>query len=138
MGLSIHPGGKLASYGAILYIVAGVQFVACIAVTAWRYGPPGYNFRVDTISDLQAVKCGTFQGAQVCSPLHALANLSVAVLGLLIIVGSLMLRLALPGGSRRDVAVGLLVLAGLGAFANAFTPEDVTLVVTLQRRSSHS
>ncbi|MGA2665052.1 MAG: DUF998 domain-containing protein [Nitrososphaerales archaeon] len=120
-------GRKLALCGAALYIVAAVQFVVCIAVTASYYGPPAYDPVTDTISDLQAVNCGLFQGAQVCSPLHALANLSVALLGLLVIAGSLMLRPALPGGRRRDVAVGLLVVAGLGAIANAFTPEDVTL-----------
>jgi hypothetical membrane protein len=120
-------GGKLASCGAALYVVASVQFVVCIAITASRYGPPAYNPVTDTISDLQAVNCGTFMGAYVCSPLHVLANLSVAALGLLIIAGSLSLRRQLPGGRRRDVAVGLLGVAGLAAFANAFTPEDVTL-----------
>jgi hypothetical protein len=119
--------GKITFYGAVFYIVAAVQFVVCIAVTASRYGPAAYEPATDTISDLQAVSCGTFQGAQVCSPLHALANLSVAALGLLIIAGSLSLRAQLPGGRRRDVAIGLLVVAGLAAFANAFTPEDVTL-----------
>jgi len=119
--------GKTTFYGAVFYIVAAVQFVVCMLVTASRYGPPAYEPATDTISDLQAVSCGTFQGAQVCSPLHALANLSVAVLGLLIIVGSLSLRPAFPRGRRRDFAVVLLVVAGLGAFANAFTPEHVTL-----------
>ena len=88
--------GKTTFYGAVFYIVAAVQFVVCMLVTASRYGPPAYEPATDTISDLQAVSCGTFQGAQVCSPLHALANLSVAVLGLLIIVGSLSLRPAFP------------------------------------------
>jgi len=81
-----------------------------------------------TISDLQAVDCGTFQGAQVCSPLHALANLSVAALGTLVVAGSLLLRPAFPGGRRRDAAVGLLVVAGLASVVNAFTPEDVTWI----------
>jgi len=121
------PSGKLATSGAALYAVAAVQFVVCIAVTASRYGPPAYDPVTNTISDLQAINCGIFQGAQVCSPLHVLANASVAILGLLIIAGSLLLRPALVGGRRRDAAVGLLVVAGLGAVANAFTPEDVTL-----------
>ena len=98
-----------------------------MAVTAAHYGPPPYNPVSDTISDLQAVHCGPFQGAQVCSPLHAVANLSVAVIGLLMITGSLSLRRALPGGSRRDKAAWLFVIAGLAAFTNAFTPEDVTV-----------
>jgi hypothetical membrane protein len=115
-----------ALYAALFYITAAGQFVICIAITASQYGHPAYNPLSVTISDLQAVNCGAFQGAYVCSPLHALANLSVAVLGLLVIAGSLSLRSLLPNGRRRDVAVGLLVVAGLAAFANAFTPEDVT------------
>jgi Protein of unknown function (DUF998) len=113
--------------GAALYVVATTEFVICMAVAASHYGPPAYNPITDSISDLQAVNCGTFQGAQVCSPLHTLANLSVAMLGLSIAIGSLFLRGALPGGRRGDLAICLLVIAGLAAFANAFTPEDVTL-----------
>jgi len=114
------------SYAAPLYIIAAVQFVVCLAVAASRYGPPAYNPLTITISDLQAVNCGPFQGADVCSPLHGLANYSVAVLGLLMIAASLSFRSLLPDGRRRDVAVGLLIVAGLATFANAFTPEDVT------------
>lgn len=117
---------KLVSFAATLYIVAAVQFVIFVAITASNYGPPVYNPLTVTISDLQALNCGTFQGAYVCSPMHVLANLSVAVLGLLMIAGSLSLRPLLPGGHRRNIAVGFLVVAGVAAFANAFTPEDVT------------
>ncbi len=122
------PRGKLASYGAVLYIVGALQFVACVALTGSRYGPPAYSPLTVTISDLQAVNCGVFQGAYVCSPLHSLANFSVALLGLLITAGSLSLRTILPGGRRRDIAVGLIAVAGVAAFANAFTPEDVTWI----------
>ena len=118
--------GKLAYCGAAFYITATVQFVICVALAASRYGPPAYSPVTTTISDLQAVGCGAFQGANVCSPLNILANLSVAALGLLIAGGSLLTRSAFPGTGRRDVAVGLLVVAGMATFANAFTPEDVT------------
>ncbi len=118
-------GSKLVSYTAIFYIVAAFQFVVCISIAGFRYGPPPYNPATITISDLQAVSCGTFQGTYVCSPMHALANFSVAALGVLIIAGSILLRPLLPGGHRKDTAIGLLVIAGLAAFANAFTPEDV-------------
>lgn len=119
-------GSMVPSYAAIFYIVAAFQFIICIFVAGFRYGPPTYNPVTVTISDLQAVSCGTFQGAYICSPLHTLANLSVAILGVLIIAGSILLRPYLPGDRRKDVAIGLLVIAGLAAFANAFTPEDVT------------
>lgn len=117
---------KLTSCGAVFYIVGVAQFVVCIAIAGSRYGPPAYSPVTVTLSDLQAVRCGTFQGAYVCSPLHDLANLSVAVLGLLIIAGSLSLRPRLSAVGRRDIATGLLVVAGVAAFANAFAPEDVT------------
>ena len=120
--------GGLIACGAALFIAGTIQFVVCIAVTASRYGPPAYNPVTITISDLQAVTCGSFQGTYVCSPFHDLANFSVAVLGLLISAGSLLIRAALPPGRGRGSAIGLLVVAGLAAFANAFTPEDVTYV----------
>lgn len=118
----------LVSYAAIFYIVAVVEFIICVSLAGFRYGPPTYNPVTITISDLQAVSCGTFQGAHVCSPLHTLANVSVAVLGVLIIAGSILLHPFLPGGRRKDFAIGLLVIAGLATFANAFTPEDVTWI----------
>jgi len=93
-----------------------------------HYGPPVYNPGSDTISDLQAIHCGMFQGSYVCSPLHNLANFSVAVLGLSVAVGSILLQHNLPNGRRSNVAIILLVIGGLAALANAFTPEDVTLI----------
>jgi len=113
--------------GIAVYVLAPVQFVAGLAVAAARYGPPPYSPLGVTISDLQAVGCGAFQGAYVCSPLHSLANLSVAVLGILIVIGTVLLRPYIPDGGRRGLGVFLLVVAGGAAFANAFTPEDVTL-----------
>ena len=112
--------------GRAFYIAAPVQFVACLAVAATRYGPPAYSPLTVTISDLQAAGCGAFQGAHVCSPLNGLANLSVAILGILVAGGSALLYPSFPEGSRRNRGVVLLFAAGVAAFANAFTPEDVT------------
>ena len=105
-----------------------VQFFFSVLVAAWYYGPPGYDPLRDTISDLQAVNCGIFQGNEVCSPLHLIANASVAVLGLSLISGSLLIRAALPEERGRSSAIGLLAVAGVATFLNAFTPEDVTLL----------
>ena len=121
------PGRRRSTCGKAFYVAAPVQFVVCLAVAAAKYGPPAYSPIGVTISDLQAVGCGTFQGAYVCSPLHSLANLSVAVLGILVAGGSLLLRPSLPEGAGRNRGVLLLAVAGAAAFANAFTPEDVTL-----------
>jgi hypothetical membrane protein len=98
-----------------------------MTVVALHYGPPPYNLQQNLISDLQAVNCGLFQGNQVCSPLHTVANFSVAILGLLLIAGTMLIRTGFPAGRRWSIALGLLVLAGAGTLANAFAPEDVSL-----------
>jgi hypothetical membrane protein len=118
---------RFVRLGAIAYLVGVVQFLLAAILSIIYYGPPSYNLQRDSISDLQAVKCGIFQGNQVCSPLHLVANLSVTILGLLLILGSLLIRPTFPAGRGRSVALALLVLAGLGTAANGFTPEDVTL-----------
>jgi hypothetical membrane protein len=118
---------RLVRYGAFLYVLGAVQFVVGIVVAALYYGPPRYNIQGNSISDLQAVNCGLFQGSQVCSPLHLIANSSVTLLGLLLVLGTLLIRARFPTGRRRTIALGLLVIGGLGAAANGFTPEDVTL-----------
>jgi hypothetical protein len=99
-----------------------------MAYAASRYGPPSYNPFLDSISDLQAVKCGLFQGSQVCSPANFEANLSVALAGLLLILGTVMIRGTLPRSPSLPSAIGLFVVAGVGSLLNAFTPEDVTFV----------
>ncbi len=126
--MRVELRGKHVFYGAVVYIVGVVQFFVCVFVTALHFGPPSYDPLRITISDLQAVNCGIFQGNEVCSPLHLLANTSVAVLGLSLILGSLLIRTALPADRGRTSAIGLLVVAGLATFVNAFTPEDVTII----------
>jgi hypothetical protein len=74
------------------------------------------------------VRCGLFQGSQVCSPANLEANLSVALAGLLLIFGTVMIRDTLPKSPSLPSAIALLVAAGVGSFLNAFTPEDVTFV----------
>jgi hypothetical membrane protein len=118
---------RLVRYGAFLYVLGAVQFVVGMVVAALYYGPPRYDIQRNSISDLQAVNCGLFQGSQVCSPLHLIANSSVTLLGLLLVLGTLLIRTRFPAGRRRTIALGLLVVGGLGAAANGFTPEDVTL-----------
>jgi len=119
--------GRRVAYGAAIFLVGVVQFLLGIAVTALRFGPRAYSPLRNTVSDLQAVHCGMVRGNEVCSPLHVVANSSVAVLGLSMIAGSILIRTAFPAGPKRMMAIGLMVVAGFAVFVNAFTPEDVTL-----------
>jgi hypothetical membrane protein len=118
---------RFVRYGAFFYVLAAVQFITSMIVAALYYGPPSYDIQRNSISDLQASNCGMFQGSQVCSPLHLIANSSVTLLGLLLVFGTLLTHTRFPAGRSRRIGLGLLVVGGLGATTNGFTPEDVTL-----------
>lgn len=116
-------------HGAILYIVAVVQFLIGMAVTQLLYGPPTYNLLNNYISDLGADNCGPFGNAQVCSPGHDVFNVSIVILGVLLILGTLLIRTAFPPRGTRTVGLGLLILAGLGSIGVGLSPEDVNLTI---------
>lgn len=124
----VNKGSNLIRYGGIAFLIGAIQFLIGMFVTILKYGPPSYNFQRNSISDLQAIHCGLFSGNQVCSPLHTVANFSVAVVGLLLVIGTLLIRSNFPKNRRSSIAFAILIIGGLGAFANGFTPEDVTLV----------
>src|SRR5580658_8979166 len=93
-------------HGAILYIVAVVQFLVGMAVTQLLYGPPTYNLLSNYISDLGAIHCGPLAGRQVCSPGHEVFNVSIIILGILLILGTLLIRTSFPARSTRSVGLG--------------------------------
>jgi hypothetical membrane protein len=49
------------------------------------------------------------------------------MLGLFLVIGTILLRRKLSIGKLRTIGLGLLVLAGVGAVGNGFTPEDLNL-----------
>jgi hypothetical membrane protein len=98
-----------------------------MTIAAFLYGPPRYNLANNSISDLQAVTCGKFQGNIVCSPAHDVANAAVILLGLFLIIGTLLIRKKFSVGKLRSTGLGFLLLAGIGAVGNGFTPEDLNL-----------
>ncbi len=112
----------------VLLIVGPVAFFVGMLVAILSYGPPAYHFVSNSISDLQAVHCGPFDGKQVCSPGNVAANAGVFLAGLCLTFGTLLGGPIFTHGRQRPGAAPLLTLAGLAAAANAFTPEDVTLI----------
>jgi len=120
-------------HGAILLVVATLQFLVAMAVTQWGYGPPNYSLTSNYISDLGAVHCATFGGSgsfaghYACSPWHNVFNISIIVMGLLIILAVILIRTAFPVRSPRMVGLWLLAIAGLGSVGVGLSPEDVYL-----------
>lgn len=129
--------GGWAQLSVVQYFVAEAA-----VIEAWR-GPSPYDRRTGFISDLGALKCGTYDHRDVCSPLHLLMNASFVVQGLGMFLGALLLSSALlciaarpgvrivPGAAYRKawpaaVVVRFLAgISGLGTVVVGFVPEDL-------------
>jgi hypothetical membrane protein len=107
--------GPLVWLSSVQYFL--VQFVVA---SAWR---PAYDWRLDAISDLGATTCGQFDGRDVCSPLHALMNGSLVLLGLSMTVGSAILYQEFRRGR---MGFWLMAVAGIGVILVGLFPEDTT------------
>jgi hypothetical membrane protein len=116
-------------HGAILYIVGVLQFLVGMIVTQLLYGPPTYNLLSNYISDLGAYNCGVWGGRQICSPGHEIFNVSIILLGILLIIGTVLIRTAFPARGSRTVGLGLLVISGFGAMGVGLSPEDYNLTI---------
>jgi hypothetical membrane protein len=113
-------------HGALVWIIATVQFVIGMAVTQIGYGS-SYSLTQNYISDLGANACGVFAGRYVCSPWHLVFDVSIVVFGLLLILGIILVRTAFPARTTRTVGLGLLVAASLGAIGVGLFPETYIL-----------
>ncbi len=93
-----------------------------------------YSLLDNYISDLGAAHCGLVSMAPsryVCSPWHEVFDVSIIVLGLLLIAGLVLLHGQLARGVRRELGTAMLLLAAAGAMGVGFSPEDVNLTVHL-------
>ncbi len=120
------PVGRFARLGALLWVVGGIQFVVAMVITQLGWTTP-YSLANNAISDLGAVNCGIFQyeGLYVCSPWHAVFNVSLIIWGLSIILGALAVRHEFPARRSATWGTALLVILGTGAALAGFFPEDV-------------
>ena len=121
-------------HGAIVLLVGALQFILAMAVTQVGYGS-SYSLTQNYISDLGARNCGVFGGSAsfgghyACSPWQVVFNVSIIVMGLLILLAVVLLRTAFPARRSRTIGLGLLALAGLGAIGVGLFPEDVNITV---------
>jgi hypothetical membrane protein len=115
-------------HGAILWIVGVLEFIVGMIVTQLGWTTP-YSLQNNYISDLGAVYCGEYAGRYVCSPWHDVFNISIILLGVLLILGTILLRTGFPPRTSRTLGLGLLVVAGIGAIGVGLSPEDVNLRV---------
>jgi hypothetical membrane protein len=116
--------------GSVAWLVSSVQFIVAMVVTQLGW-TTSYSLSGNTISDLGVVKCGQLTSPEtgvtmyVCSPWHAVFNVSVVLFGLLVILGSVLAASGFLRSRSRSLGVGLLCLAGIGAIGVGLFPEDV-------------
>jgi hypothetical membrane protein len=105
---------RSARLGGALLMVGSVQFVAAMIAVQLKY--PGYSDTGNYVSDL---------GSSM-SPWATVFNVSIRVLGLLGIVGTLLIRSAFGSKTTTHVGIGALLVAELGAIAVGLFPENST------------
>jgi hypothetical membrane protein len=121
-------------HGAWALAVGAGQFIVANIITQIGYGP-SYSLSGNYISDLGAVHCGLFDGSgsyaghYACSPWHDVFNVSIVLMGLLLILGVILIQTAFPPRRTRMIGLGLLALAGIGSIGVGLSPEDVNITV---------
>lgn len=98
---------------AILFIVAGIQYLVVETVAASAWETPAYSYAFNFISDLGAPDCSTFQGREICSPLHTVMNAGFIVQGVLFVVASVLLQ-RLASGRARNIYLAIALTYGVG------------------------
>ncbi|MGP8077316.1 MAG: DUF998 domain-containing protein [Thermoplasmata archaeon] len=126
LGPLVH---RAVHHAAIVWLIGALQFVVVMGVVQLRWKTT-YSLTGNVLSDLGNTQCGfwpTSSSHYVCSPWYLTFNVSLALFGLLVILGALLVRSAFPDRSSRSLGLGLLALAGAGSVGVGLFPENVHL-----------
>lgn len=106
--------------GGLVYLCAAEYFAAeQVAAAAWS--APAYSWTSNYISDLGLTSCSQ----SVCSPDHAVMNAGFAALGIVVSLGSWLLRDQLFSGRLGRAALSLMLLSGVGDVLVGLFPGSV-------------
>jgi uncharacterized protein YjbI with pentapeptide repeats/hypothetical membrane protein len=114
--------------GPVIIVLSSWYFAAQVLV-AWVFRP-GYSFVSNVISDLGNTGCPP-AGSNICSPRWVVMDASIALLGLAMIVGSVLIFTEFSFSSeRRERGAAIagfvcLALGGVGAILVGSVPENV-------------
>jgi hypothetical membrane protein len=82
------------------------------------------------VSDLGSTACGrTVANTLICSPLHAVMNMTFVLTGVLILIGLFPTRLVWPRRRLATWGLVLLAVAGAGTMLVGLSPENVNVVL---------
>lgn len=116
--LQVRIGGALWALSLVYFAGQGV------AQAAWT---APYSLIDNRISDLGATACGPELGTYICSPMHALMNVTFVVTGALLLIGLLLTRRAWPRRKLTAWGFAFLAVAGAGTILVGLNPENVNL-----------
>jgi hypothetical membrane protein len=111
--------------GATFWILA-IQFFVVQVIVASAWARP-YSLSNSVISDLGNTGCGPYPAGStniVCSPWHALMNLSFVVLGVTMSGGAMLTARFFAPGWRRTTAIALFLIGGAGVTLVGLYPEN--------------
>ena len=114
--------------GPVIVVLISWYFAAQVLV-AWVFRPQ-YSFVSNVISDLGNTACPP-SGSSICSPRHVVMNVSIVLLGVAMIVGSVLIfsefSFSDDRRERRAAVAGFvcLGLGGFGAILVGSVPENV-------------
>jgi hypothetical membrane protein len=128
---------RVVTLGAVFWILTLEFFVGqAVAQAAWR---TPYSLLTNSISDLGNTACGTWPPASVnlaslglraeyvCSPRHAVMNVSFIAAGVLILLGLYLTRSQWPPRRLTTWGIALLAVAGVGKIIVGLVPENTVV-----------
>ncbi|MEP6787770.1 MAG: DUF998 domain-containing protein [Acidobacteriota bacterium] len=111
--------------GGLVWMCAIQFFVAqVVAQVAWS---TPFSLATNFISDLGNTACANYPlggSVYVCSPMHAVMNMSFSLQGVIILVGLLLIHPLMTKSAAKIVTVILFVLTGLGMLGVGIFPEN--------------
>jgi hypothetical membrane protein len=111
-----------------LIVLLSCWYFAAQVLTAWVFRPE-YSFVSNAISDLGNTSC--LPNSNICSPLYVVMDASIAILGLAMIVGAILIFSEFSFSEhQRERAAALagfvcMALGGVGAILVGAVPENV-------------
>ncbi|HSX14752.1 MAG TPA: DUF998 domain-containing protein [Candidatus Saccharimonadales bacterium] len=109
--------------GPIFWMVSFQYYLAQLIVAAAWTIP--YSITINTISDLGNTVCGIYNGRYVCSPRHALMNVSFVTLGITMMIGAVLIYQEFRENLGGLIGFSFMGLAGLGTILVGLFPENV-------------
>jgi hypothetical membrane protein len=128
--MMMSPASRLKSFtdrypylGPVIWMLT-VEYFVIQWVVAADWSTP-YSVLRNPISDLGNTSCGIYDGRQVCSPLHNLMNLSLIILGVVMILGAPLIYQEFRERPLNLVGFICMGIAGLGTLLVGVFPENV-------------